>query len=121
MPTPISADMIGQAEKFLLYGEPKLGKTFTALTIPPPIYFVAIGMSNEAKVYFSTEFQKKYGKILRPDELQIDVGRSSQETKDLIEAAVEADANGTGYQFNSIIVDNATRLTELQMDVAIEL
>ena len=57
-PTPISPAIIGEHEKFLLYGDAKMGKTFCALTIPEPIYFVTFMSDNEAKTYYSKEFQK---------------------------------------------------------------
>jgi hypothetical protein len=120
-PKPISPDIIGGNEIFLLYGKPKTGKTFTALTIPPPIYFMSVGVANEAKVYYSKAFQKKYGSRLKPEDLQIDVGTTSQEVKDLAEEAIEKDASGKGFQFRSIVIDNATPLIDLQLDVAMEM
>jgi len=62
MPEPLTSSIIGEREKFLLYGAPKRGKTFCALTAPGPIYFLAIGGPNEAKTYFSKQFQEKHGK-----------------------------------------------------------
>jgi len=120
-PTPISPDIIGENELTLLYGKPKTGKTFAALTAPPPIYFLSVGMENEAKVYYSKPFQQKYAARLKPDDLQIDVGQTSQEVKDLAEAAIEGDADGSGFQFNTIVVDSATPLTEFHLDVALEI
>ena len=61
MPKPLTSEIIGEREKFLLYGAPKRGKTFCALTAPAPIYFLAIGGPNEATTYFSKQFQDKYG------------------------------------------------------------
>jgi len=127
-PTPISPAIIGEHEKFLIYGDPKMGKTHCALTIPEPIYFLAIASDNEAKTYYSKPFQDKHGK----KEIYIDVAveektskgtkaTGSDHAKKLIEEALEGDANGKGPEFASIIVDNATRLSEFQMNKAIEI
>ena len=120
-PEPISPAIIGESENFLLYGKPKTGKTFCALTLPPPIYFIGVGSSREAKTYYSKQFQDKYGKQSKPDDLRIDVGMTSQEIKDLANEAFDQDASGNGWQFNSIIIDNATPLTEMHIDVAMEI
>ncbi len=68
-PQPISPDILDSNEKLLLYGHAKTGKTFLALTAPEPIYFMSIGTSNEAKTYFSKQFQEKHGK----KEIHLDV------------------------------------------------
>jgi hypothetical protein len=118
MPTPISPAIIGENELLLFYGKPKTGKTFCALTAPPPVYFITVGSPNEAKVFYSKPFQDKYGKLLKEEDLLIDVGSSSQEVKDLASKAIEDDLSGKGPQFASIVVDNATPLIQLQLDVA---
>jgi hypothetical protein len=120
-PQPISPSIIGTHERFLLYGKPKVGKTFSALTLPPPIYFMAVGADNEAKVFFSKPFQKKYGEALKREDLLIDVGTSSQQVKDMMSDAIENSLSGKGPQFASIVVDNATPLIDLHLDVALEI
>jgi hypothetical protein len=120
-PTPISPAIIGEHEYFLLYGKPKVGKTHCALTAPPPIYFISVGSNNEAKTFYSKPFQEKYGKILKPEDLLIDVGTSSQEIKDLATKAIEDDISGKGPQFATIVLDNATPLIEMQLDVAFDI
>jgi hypothetical protein len=115
-PTPISPAIIGEQERFLLYGKPKVGKTFLALTLPPPIYFLTFGDAGEAKVFYSKPFQAKFGDRLKAEDLQIDVATTSQHAKDLATAALEADEKGTGFQFNSIIIDSVSELIEYQLD-----
>lgn len=120
-PQQISPDIIGESEQFLIYGKPKTGKTFLALTLPPPILFISIGQNREAKTYYSKPFQEKHAANLPPDQLRIHVGMTSQEVKDLTEAALEGDYAGTGFQFNSIVLDNISRLIAAQLQVAFDL
>lgn len=134
MPKPLTSEIIGEREKFLLYGAPKRGKTFCALTAPGPIYFLAIGGPNEAKTYFSKQFQEKHGK----KEIIIDCaiedvdkhGRCSKpigfdHACNLLDEAMELDDQGkmetsTGG-FETLIVDNATVLEEFQMNKVIHI
>jgi len=124
---PLTTDILEDNEKFLLYGEPGMGKTFCALTLPEPIFFLAIGGPNEAKTYFSKDFQDKYGKK------EIHIGVAQEKTGKmgrvdtpegfdnacrLLDDAFEMDAKGQ-MQFNSIIIDNATVLSEYQMYKAV--
>jgi len=129
---PLTSAIIGETEKFLLYGPPKRGKTFCALTAPEPILFLSIGATNEAKTYFSKQFQKKHGKkdiIITAAKENVDKhGRCKtpigfDHACNLLDAALELDDRGkmkteTGG-FNSLIVDNATVLEEFQMNKAI--
>lgn len=116
--TPISPAIIGEHERFLLYGRPKTGKTFTALTLPPPIYFLTFGDPSEVKTFYSKQFQEKYGKVLKASELFVDVATTSQHAKDLAEKAINEDISGKGQQFASIIVDSVSELIEFQMETA---
>ena len=122
---PISSDIVGDAEKFLLYGDPGMGKTFAALTLPEPILFIAVGASNEAKTYYSKQYQKKHGK----KEIHIGVAEESTDQKGgfygdpigfdnactILDMALEQEEAGT-FAFNSIVIDNATILSEFQMN-----
>lgn len=120
---PISPAIIGQREKFLLYGPPKMGKTFCALTLPGPILFLAIGGNNEAKTFYSKDFQEKHpGVKVTVVEIKEDVGRKGivKEPKGFdraclaLDIALEKNLKGE-LDFNAIIVDNATILSEYQM------
>ena len=126
-PEPISPEILDDNEKFLLYGQAKTGKTHTALTAPEPILFHAIGAKNEAKTYYSKDFQDKHGK----KDLILDVAREKYDRYGRckepvgydqacaqLERNLELDDQGklptsTGG-FASLIVDNATVLTEFQ-------
>jgi len=134
MPKPLTSEIIGEREKFLLYGAPKRGKTFCALTAPAPIYFLAIGGPNEAKTYFSKQFQEKHGKkeILIDSALE-DVDKHGRcktpigfdHACDLLDKTLELDDKGeletsTGG-FETLIVDNATVLEEFQMNKVIHI
>jgi len=124
---PISPKIIEEREKFLLYGEPGMGKTFAALTLPPPILFIAVGGANEAKTYYSKHFQQKYGEkeifLAVASESLGPMGRvETPEGFDnvciLLDEALDADAQGL-QQFESIIIDNATVLSEYAMYKAV--
>lgn len=134
MPTPISPEIIGEREKFLIYGAPKRGKTFLALTSPEPIYMLCVGGDNEVKTYFGEDFQKKHGK----KDLSIDavkenvdkMGRVKEPSgfDDVCRAlddALELDAkeefpSQTGT-FETLIIDNATVMQEFQMNKTIHI
>jgi hypothetical protein len=123
--TPISPDIVGEAEKFLIYADPGMGKTFSALTLPEPVLFIAIGASNEAKTYYSKQFQKKYGKR----EILISVAEESTDEKggfygtpvgfdnacSILDHALDQEEAGK-LSFASIVIDNATILSEFQMN-----
>lgn len=126
-PKPLSSDMIGQREKFLLYGEPKTGKTFCAGTLPEPIYYLAIGGDNEPKTFLGKDFIRKHGK----KDIQFDEIKETRGARGIVnepsgfddacialDEALEMDDKGT-FQFASIVVDNATILSEMQMAKAI--
>ena len=126
-PEPISPEILDDNEKFLLYGQAKTGKTHTALTAPEPILFHAIGGKNEAKTYYSKDFQDRHGK----KEIILDVAREQYDKYgrcknpigyDMacaqLERNLELDEQGklktsTGG-FSTLIVDNASVLTEFQ-------
>jgi len=128
----LTSEIIGQREKFLLYGAPKRGKTFCALTAPGPIFFLAIGGPNEAKTYFSEDFQKKHGK----KEIHLEVALEDVDKHgrcktpigfdhacNLLDEVLEKDDKGTLETetggFETLIVDNATVLQEFQMNKTI--
>jgi len=124
---PISPEIIGDREKFLLYGEPGMGKTFTALTLPEPILFVAVGGSNEAKTYYSEHFQKKYGKkeiflAVAEESLgpmgRVEIPEGFDNVCRILDEALDGDAQGV-QEFASIVVDNATVLSEYAMYKAV--
>jgi len=129
---PLTSAIIGEREKFLLYGPPKRGKTFCALTAPEPLLFLGIGATNEAKTYFSNQFQEKHGKkdiVITSAREDVDKhGRCGtpvgfDHACNLLDAALELDDRGkmeteTGG-FDTLVVDNATVLEEFQMNKAI--
>jgi len=129
VPVPLTAEIMEDNEKVLLYGHPGTGKTHAALTAPEPIYFLAIGAPNEAKTYFSKLFQDKHGK----KEIFIDVALEPTERMGrfknaigfdhactLLDGALELDDRGE-MEFATIIIDNATVLQEMQMNKVIEI
>lgn len=124
----LTPDIIGQHEKILLYGEPKTGKTFTALTAPGPIYLILPGNIGEAKTVFGLDWSKTHGE--RP-EIYFDVVEEPRDDRGILEearafdemclkidAALEARKAGD-VNFASIVVDNATVLGQIAMNKAI--
>ena len=128
----LTSEIIGRREKFLLYGAPKRGKTFCALTAPDPIFFLAIGGPNEAKTYYSKQFQEKHGqKDIYIESAIEDVDKHGRcktpkgfdHACNLLDEVLELDDQGkldtkTGG-FETLIVDNATVLAEFQMNKSI--
>lgn len=132
-PQPISPELVlSGSEKFLLYGDPKVGKTHCALTLPPPIYYICTGSKDELQTFYSKRFQeKKYVNKLLEKDLLVDyvnltfnwkLGEVNgyDQVKNLIEKALELEQKGE-IHFNSIVIDNITTLTELQIEKAIRL
>lgn len=128
-PQLLTPDLVGTREKFLIYGEPGTGKTRAALTAPGPIYFLAIGGPNEVKTYFSPSFRQAF-----PDKkVYLDVAEESIDERgqfdeavgfdracDLLDDALEADRKGD-LNFETIVIDNATILSEFQMNKVFEI
>jgi len=122
----LTSEIIGRREKFLLYGAPKRGKTFCALTAPEPIFFLAIGGPNEAKTYFSKQFQDKHGQKDIYIESAIEnvdkMGRCSNPVGfdhacTLLDEVLEKDDKGeldteTGG-FETLIIDNCYHLESI--------
>lgn len=135
MPQQISPAIMGRKDRFLLYGDGGTGKTHLALTAPPPIYYVCTGGENELDTFYSKHFQEAYkrnhGHYLQEKDLQYDFvdlpfswknddASGFDQIKKKIEEAVVASMGG-GFQFNSIVFDNASTLTDLQIEKAIKL
>lgn len=131
MPTKLTPDIVGEYEKFIFYGKPKTGKTFAAMTGPEPTYALLIGNQNELKSVYSNEFRAKYG----TRDISFDVAKEStgprgqftdrpqgfDNVSDLLDAALNKDADPNDpFHFNTLVVDNATILTEFQMAKAMQ-
>lgn len=131
MPTLLTPEsVLGSNEIFLIYGEPKTGKSEIALTAPGPIYINCIGPANEIKTRYSRHFierdkgihnQKKY----YFDSVRETYGTHGQITDNPtafdeactnIDNMLEAVRKGDMEQPTTIITDNATVLEEYQMN-----
>lgn len=128
---------IGKNENFLLWGDPGVGKTHTALTLLGigPTFLMTVGRMNESKTYYSEYFQKwkRDNKVPADHKLYVDTATETFDFEDpksaavgfdnvkrQIESAFEDDAKGIN-QFSSIIVDNMSMTTDFQINKAIKL
>jgi hypothetical protein len=132
-PVPILLDdsIIGEREKFLLYGNPGSGKTFAAGTMPGHIYFLIFGGSNELKTLRSKHFREKHPRkegMVHYDFIKESLGKRGifQSANafdwacDRLDEAIAAEVAGD-FRFDSIVVDAATGLRKYAMNKAIEL
>ncbi len=60
MPQLLDDSILGQQEKFLIYGHPKVGKSYLSGTLPSPVYHLVIGPPNELKCLRSPDFRSIY-------------------------------------------------------------
>lgn len=120
--------ILGQREIFLIYGDPKTGKTFLALTAPDPIYILCVGPENELKTRYSKAFMKLFpDKYVMYDSVMEEYGEDGSITDNPIGydramntlgAVKEGVIKGTLPQFATYIIDNATMLEDYQMNKA---
>ena len=123
MPTKLGPEIGGEFEKWLLYGPPGSSKTFTALTLPPPIYVVVFGAANELKTARSKQFLDKIGEpeifFDVVEEPMGDQGRfvnaeAFDMACDKIDTAIEE------LDFKSLVLDSATGLGQVAMNKSIQ-
>lgn len=117
--------VLGQNEQFLIYGLPKTGKTFLALTAPDPIYYLVVGPMNELKTRYSKAFMERFpNKRVFADFALEEYGEHGEITDNPIgldqvgeklDAFLEAQKKGEMPQCKTIVVDNATVLEEYMM------
>jgi hypothetical protein len=129
MPEILTPDILKEPEKILLYGAPKTGKTHLAGTAPGDLYFLVIGPRNELKTLAAPAFRRQHpDKVVHYDFALEELGERGQFKQadafniacDLLDEALEMRRKGD-IQFDSVIVENATTLTEVQMNMAIEI
>lgn len=137
MAKALTTDILGQYEQFLLYGEPKTGKTLTALTAPEPIYVLCVGPANELKTRWSKAYMDRYpgeraiffdeavedyGKMGEITDNPVGYDRAMEFLEKLFMSVKKGDrewSNGAYDRPETIIVDNATVFSEYQMNKAI--
>lgn len=128
---------IGRNENFLLWGDPGVGKTHTALTLLGigPVVHVCVGRGNESKTFYSDYFQKwrTQNKVPADHKLYTAIATETFDFEDPtsaavgfdnvkreIETAFEDDSKGI-KQFSGIILDNVSMTTDFQINKAIKL
>lgn len=126
MPKELTPEsVLGQHEQVLLYGLPKTGKTFLALTAPDPIYVMCIGKENELKTRYSKQYIKNFSdRTIWFDALLEEFGEGGEMKDDPVgldrvgeafDIMLELHRKGETPDFKTIVIDNATVLEEYQM------
>lgn len=135
MPQALGNEVVGEHEKVLLYGMPGTGKTFIGGTMPGNTYFLLIGGRNELKPLRSPSFRDKYPEKegtfaydwvteTRGERGRFKAAEAFDRACDMLDEALELDRKGEmpGIgSFDSIVLDNATMLGNVQMNKAIEI
>lgn len=130
MPKLVDSSIIGDREKILIYGQPGSGKTFTALTGPPPTYAIVFGGPNELKTAQSIDFRTKYPELegqiyydatVEPqgDRGHFTEAQAFDQACDLLDEALEAERKGD-FTFETLVIDSATGLRKFAMNKAME-
>lgn len=130
-PKLIDDSVVGEREKFLVYGRMGTGKTFSAGTMPGNVYVLVLGGFNEVKTLRSKDFREKY-----PDKegkLYLDYVKESLGKRgifmqanaydwacDKLDEALELEEKGD-FQFDSLVIDSATMMRSFAMNKAIEI
>lgn len=135
MPQPINKSIAEDKRTFLIYGDPGVGKTHLALTAPTPIYYVCTGSKEELQPFYGNRFRDKYKKVhghyLAEEDVLFDFvdlafswknedATGFDQVKKMIDIALQQEKAGE-IKFNSIVIDNISTLTELQIEKAIRL
>jgi hypothetical protein len=131
MPKLLDDSVIGENEKFLIYGYGGTGKTFSGLTMPPPIYAVVFGGENELKTMRSPDFRNKYPEMegqVYFDSVQEELGEMGHfvsatafdQAGNLIDEALEQSRKGDLPEFKSLVIDSATGMRRYAMNKAME-
>lgn len=130
-PQLLDDSVVGEREKFLVYGRMGTGKTFSAGTMPGNVYILVLGGFNEVKTLRSKDFKEKYpdkeGKLYF-DYVKEPLGKRGvfQSASaydwacDRLDDALEAEAKGD-FRFDSLVIDSATTLRSFAMNKAIEI
>jgi hypothetical protein len=129
MPQQLTPDLVlGENEKFLLYGEYGTGKTHLALSAPDPIWAVGIGGLNEFKTRYSKSFIKNVGNrevfVDSVVEYREERGQMADNPNgfdlfcDILDAGLEWN-DKQGNIIKTLIIDNATVLEEYMLNKAI--
>lgn len=120
--------LLGEYEKFLLYGEYGTGKTQLALSAPDPIWALGVGGLNEFKTLYSKPFIEKVGQPV----VYVDSVRENREAQgqmmdnpngfdavcNTIDAFLEWN-HREQRDIRTIVIDNATILEAYMMNKAI--
>lgn len=130
MPTKLhDENLLGEAEKILLYGEYGTGKTELWATAPEPIYALIVGPRNELKTLQSPGFQSRHGKKdITYDFVQENFGRRGvfkqaeafDRACDMLDHAWDLRKKGD-LPFNTLVIENTTTLLNVQTNKVLEI
>lgn len=119
--------------KILGYGMAGTGKTFAGGTMPGKVYVLLVGNDNEIDTLTSDDFVEKHPE--KVEDISFDVvseeraerGHFKEATAfdracDTLDEALEKDADPDDpFEFDSLVIDNATTLNRVQMNKAISI
>lgn len=131
MPKLLDNSIVGEHEKFLIYGATGAGKTFCGGTLPGTIYALAVGGANEFKTLrspiFLSQHPEKEGKIWfdyvaerRGRRGIMEEAEAFDIAGDCLDAALDMERKGDVH-FDSILIDGGTGLRGAAMNKAIEI
>lgn len=130
-PILVDDSIVGEHEKFLIYGSFGTGKTFAAGTMPGTIFSLVLGGKNELKTYRAPDFLKAHPEkdgMIYMDWVREKIGRRGIVSKaeaydiacDKLDEALDLEKKGD-FQFDSLVIDAATGLRNVAMNKAIEI
>lgn len=131
MPHPVDGSIVGEREKFLIYGGFGTGKTFASGTMPGQVYHLVFGGPNELKTLRSPDFMGMYPDAAGKhhfDYVKENLGargifqaaNAYDWACDRLDEALLAEEKGD-FKFDSLVLDGATGLRSFGMNKAIEI
>lgn len=130
MPTKLNEEnLLGEAEKILIYGEYGTGKTELWATAPEPIYALIVGPRNELKTLQSPGFKARHGeRDITYDFVQEEFSNRGvfktasafDKACDHLDTALKLRDKGD-LPFKTLVIENTTTLLNVQTNKVLEI